>query len=114
MSKFTKEAAVNLSKLKKLNSISLAGIINFDLNAATQITMNKSIRCVALDGVKRISTDVLLKLLININITLIDLNHLQKITKGKLAFEKINKKNRFKFIRNGASGCRCRKLSFKT
>ena len=92
LSKLTKDAAQRLSKLKKLQSISLDGLKTFDLEDATYLVMNKSLDHISLDRLKIISTDVLFKLLINTNVAWIHLNHLQKITKGKLEFEKIDKK----------------------
>lgn len=98
LSKLTKEAALNLSKLKKLGSISLSGLKTFDLEDATHLVMNKRLNHISLDRLKTISTDVLFKLLINTNVTWIDLNHLNKITKGKLEFEKIDKKKYLSFF----------------
>lgn len=91
LSKLTKEALLNLSKLKKLQSISLEGLKTFDLEDATNLVMNKSLTHLYLNGLKRISTDVLFKLLINTKVKCIQLDWLQKIVKGKLPFEKINK-----------------------
>jgi hypothetical protein len=92
LSKLTKEAALNLSKLKKLHSISLEGLKTFNIEDATNLRINKTITHVDLNGLKRISTDVLFKLLINTKVTCIALNQVRKITKGKLKFEKIDKK----------------------